>query len=583
MTDKNSTTLIQSVFQSKYREVTPVSIILGFLIGSFMTASFTYAGMVLGFTMGGSAVAAIIGWGVLRTIVQNGTIVENNIVQTIASAINNGHSGVIFTVPVLFIRHAEFNPWLVIAACMAGAILGVAFIIPVRKQMIDLERLRFPEGTAVAAVLKSPGAGVKKAKLLLWGILISALFYLVAQIPVIEERLQWGLPTLIPETANLGALIGLPDYIDATMALSLFSFGAGFITGKIGLVVLAGGVLAYWIITPFAVHANWIPNVIPVDHIGSYAHDAMNRPLGIGMLIGGAIMGIVLSFPSIKAAINSLRSMEMKGKSMEELPLKVLIFAVIAAFLILFFAAYYISPANIFISFIVALVGIIWMLFAGIIIAECTGLTDWSPISGMSLVAVIIMLFFTHNDVLTSVLLGATVCVAITQCADMMQDLKTGYLVGGIPIRQQIFEMSFSWIGTIISIGTLYLLWEAYGFGGPGDRISAPQAQALNAAINGILGGDVPYMKYLTGGLVGMILSGSGIAGLGVLIGISMYLPLLYIIPYGLGCLANQIVAIIKGSQWTEEWCIPMAAGFIAGETTLVLVFAVLTVAGIIG
>ncbi len=578
--DNGSPTLMQSVFQSKYREVTPASIILGFLIGSFMTASFTYAGMVLGFTMGGSAVAAIIGWGFLRTIVKNGTIVENNISQTIASAINNGHSGVIFTVPVLFIRHAEFDPWLVIAACIAGAVLGVAFIIPVRKQMIDLERLRFPEGTAVAAVLKSPGAGVKKAKLLLWGVIISALVYLLSQIPIIEERLQWGLPTLIPETANIGKFLGFPDYVDATMALSLFSFGAGFITGKIGLV---GGVLAYWIITPFAVYAGWIPKIVSVAHIGGFAHDAMNRPLGIGMLIGGALMGIALSFPSIKAAISSLRSMEMKGKSMEELPLKILVAAIIIAFFILFLAAYFMSPANILVSFVVALVGIIWMLFAGIIIAECTGLTDWSPISGMSLVAVIIMLFLTHNDVLTAVLIGATVCVAITQCADMMQDLKTGYLVGGVPIRQQVLEMGFAWVGTIISIGTLYLLWEAYGFGGPGDRISAPQAQALNAAINGILGGDVPYEKYLTGGLIGMALSGSGIAGLGVLIGISMYLPLLYIIPYGLGCIANLIIAAIKGDQWTEEWCIPTAAGFIAGETTLVLVFAVLTVAGIIG
>ncbi|MCL5019713.1 MAG: OPT/YSL family transporter [Patescibacteria group bacterium] len=568
--------LYQTIFHSKYREITPESLILGFIIGCFMAASFTYAGMVLGFTMSAAAVASIIGWGVLKKIVKKGTIVENNINQTIASAINNGCSGVIFTVPVLFIRHADFNPWMVAAACTAGAILGVAFIIPVRKQMIDLERLRFPTGTAVATILKSPGAGVQKAKLLVWGTLASAVIYFITQLPLLK------LPSILPETINLGRLIGLPEYVDATMAISLFSFGAGFITGKMGLTVLAGGALAYWIITPVAVQAGWIPKVIDLSFMDSFAHDHMNRPLGIGMLIGGALTGIVLAFPSIKSAIQSLRSMEMKGGNLEEMPLKVLAFAIVGAFAVLFLATYYTASIGIFMSLVVALLGVIWMMFAGIIIAECTGLTDWSPISGMALVAVIVMLFVTNNHVITAVLIGATVCVAITQCADMMQDLKTGYLIGGVPIRQQLIEITFAWVGAIISIGTLYLLWKAYGFGGPGDRISAPQAQALNAAINGILGGDVPYDKYLTGGLIGILLSGSGISGLGVLIGISMYLPLLYIIPYGFGCLANQFVSIIKGEQWTEEWGVPVAAGFIAGETMLVLVFALLTVAGFI-
>jgi len=578
--------LIRSIFLSKYREVTPASVILGFFIGCFMTASFTYAGMVLGFTMGGSAVAAILGWGVLRTIVKKGTIVENNINQTIASAINNGHSGVIFTVPVLFIRGLDFNLWLILAACVAGAILGVAFIIPVRKQMIDLERLRFPEGTAVATILKSPGAGVIKARLLLYGLLFSAFVYFLTQLH------YFNLPTIIPEEVNIGALLGMPDYIDNTWAISFLALGAGFITGRIGLVVLAGGVLAYWIITPFAVGLGWIQdamiqlNIDPAratgPEISSFAHDHMNRPLGIGMLIGGALMGIVLSAPSIKAAIKSLRAMEIRSKNPEELPLKVLIIAAIIAFILMFLTANLISETGILRSAVVAIVGLIWLLFAGIIIAECTGLTDWSPISGMALIAVVIMLMLTNNEVITAVMIGATVCVAITQCADMMQDLKTGYLVGGIPIRQQFLEMSFAWVGTIICMGTIYLLWETHGFG-PGYRISAPQAGALNAAIEGILGGDVPYYKYLAGGLIGMGLSASGIAGMGVLVGISMYLPLLYILPYGLGCILNQVCAVIKGRRWTEEWGVPVAAGFMAGETTLVLIFAILTVLGVIG
>jgi putative OPT family oligopeptide transporter len=567
---------VKGIFESKYREVTPVSVASGFVIGSLMTASFTYAGMVLGFTLGGSAVAAILGWGVLRTVVKHGTIVENNINQTIASAINNGHSGVIFTIPVLFLRDIGFNPLLILAACIAGAILGVAFIIPVRKQMIDFERLRFPEGTAVAAILKSPGAGVKKARLLLYGMLASAGVYFLTQLP------QFGLPELLPETINLGAIFGVPDFVVSTMALSLMSFGAGFITGKIGLVVLAGGVVAYWIITPFAAGMGWIPPELSGSEISAFAHDNMNRPLGIGMLIGGALMGIALSAVSIKAAVASLRRIEVGGKNREELPLGLLVGAVIAAFALVTLASYFTAPVSFPKAMLIAAVGVIWLLFAGMIVAQCTGMTDWSPISGMALVAVILMLFLNNKEVVTAVVIGATVCVAITQCADMMQDLKTGHLVGGVPIRQQFLEMSFAWIGTIICLATIYLLWKAYGFG-PGHRISAPQAGALNAAIEGVLGGNVPWDKYLVGGLVGMGLSASGIPGLGVLIGISMYLPLLYILPYGFGCIANVIVAAVKGSRWTEEWGVPPAAGFIAGEATLVLVMAILTVVGVIG
>ena len=146
---------------TKYREVTFAAVATGLLIGVVMNAAITYSGLKIGFTLGGSAIAAVVGWGVLRGLLRKGSIVENNICQTIASSVNTSNSGVIFTVPVLFLLGIELDFWLLAAACAAGAILGVAFIIPTRKQMVDLERLRFPTGTAVAAVLRSPGEGVK--------------------------------------------------------------------------------------------------------------------------------------------------------------------------------------------------------------------------------------------------------------------------------------------------------------------------------------------------------------------------------------------------------------------------------------
>ncbi|MFQ6618153.1 MAG: OPT/YSL family transporter, partial [Fidelibacterota bacterium] len=342
---------LREVFKSEYREVTPEAILLGILFGAFMTASFTYAGMVLGFTLGGSTVAAILGWGVLRAILKKGTIVENNINQTVASGINIAHSGIIFTVPVLYLRNIDFNPFLMLLGTIAGAVLGVAFIIPIRKQMIDLERLRFPTGTAVATILKSPGSGVKKSLYLVYGLAFGGTLYFITQFPLL------GLPRIIPETIDLGRLIGLPPYVANVWAISVFALGAGYITGRVGLVVLAGGVLSYWIITPVAVNLGWIPSGAEAIEI---AHNNMTRPLGIGMLIGGALTGIIVSSGSIKTALSSLRKMEISGKSPEERPLKFLYSSAIIAFIILFIAAYFTAPIGILKALLIALVGTAW-------------------------------------------------------------------------------------------------------------------------------------------------------------------------------------------------------------------------------
>ncbi len=169
----------------RYREITISSIGLGLIIGVIMNASITYAGLKIGFTIGGSTIAAVLGFGVLRGLMKKGSILETNITQTVASAVNTPNSGVIFTVPVLFLLGYSLGFgtstfWLITLACTVGAILGCAFIIPVRKQMLDIDRLRFPTGTAVAIILKSPGAGVKKSLVLVAGILLAASIFLPA-------------------------------------------------------------------------------------------------------------------------------------------------------------------------------------------------------------------------------------------------------------------------------------------------------------------------------------------------------------------------------------------------------------------
>lgn len=546
-----------------YREVTVAGMALGIIVGVVLTASITYAGLVIGFVVPASAIAAILGWGLLRGVLKRGTIVENNINQTVASGINNAAAGVIFTFPALFLmKDVTFNPWAIGAAAVAGAFLGTLFIIPLRKQMIDLERLRFPSGIAVAEILRSPGVGAQKSVLLAGASVVSLLFGLATSFEV------------IPSSIDLGKIMGLPAYVSNVWALSLFSIGAGFITGRAGLVVLAGGILANWILAPLVVSLDWVPVAAGLEGLaregalaGAVARE-INRPLGIGLLIGGALAGVILAGPMIVAAMKSLRRTGGAGGIREEMPVSWMYGGVAVCIALLTATAWLGDPDVGFLRAVAtAIIGTVWMWLAGVIIAQCTGRTDWSPISGMSLLAVTVVLLVSGGSVGLAVLIGASVCVAIGQGADMITDLKTGHLVGSIPSRQQLTQLSVTFLGPIIAVLTVYLIWETQKFGEANPAIPAPQAATLVGLIEAIQGGAVPYDKYLVGGLVGMLLTLATGGGLGVLVGLSMYLPVAYILPYGLGCVIAMVAEKTAGRHWISEVGFPIAAGLLVGDS----------------
>ncbi|MFG0257757.1 MAG: OPT/YSL family transporter [Phycisphaerales bacterium JB043] len=825
-----------------YREITLASIIFGIIIGAMLNAAITYAGLIIGFTIVGSSVCAVLGFGVLRGVLRKGTITEVNIAQTIGSAVNTPNSGVIFTVPVLFLLGIPLiNPdadtfmglpipntnfWLITLACVTGAILGGAFIVPLRKQMLDIERLRFPSATAVGAILKSPGAGAKKSIVLVIGIVLSALIALPAQLPALtrnasvdeldtllanekitiqdvhltraidswietesapDSLIQHGqliqemrtkraeLKTLkgtpqhddllaeiqqletsvataqasaiseiqsqtvtgvhavtayqadlalrayqatlpdgdanhrawsslrspktgwaqkplfgysdldvrLPATADAtgetvdfayngtgtddpvldisvdrdrngkpdllvtdtgidaGRIAGLPDTIQLIFAIAPFALGAGYLTGRAGLFVLAGGILAYVVLNPILYTMGWMPESILPHQAPGYGYGSINRPLGIGLLLGGALMGIIVSLPAIRGALKSIAAAgKVKGGS-DELGLKVLFVAVIGAVIFLFLAsqfainkpinltdpvtanafevasetlenngytigfestdslntwnddwtddqrADYLTSLNadkpgllaslppVARAIIIALIGALWIWFAGIIIAQCTGMTDWSPISGMALITVVLIMTLAGVGAeISAIMIGAALCVAITCAADMMADLKSGYIIGAVPKKQQMVELIFTGIGPVITMGVLLIIaasnMQRFGIPmGAGTNTTAPQAQALQAVITGVQGGAMPYALYGLGAGLGLLLGVGSFAGLGVLVGLSMYLPMQYIATYGVGCVINMIVAKIKGPKWAEEWGVPLAAGFIVGDALL--------------
>jgi putative OPT family oligopeptide transporter len=565
-----------------YPELTLTAVLVGYGLGVLIALSIGYASLILGFSIEGSELAAILGFGILRGLLGRSSIIENNINQTIASAVNGASAGMMFSVPALFILgETAFNPVLMVFACIAGGILGIAFIIPLRKQMIDFERLTYPGGVAVATILKSPGAGVRKALLLLSGMALSGVIYFASQLVGFE---YW----------NLGKYIGMPEYMNGIWYVSLMTIGVGFIAGKGGFYFVIGGFVCYWILAPVMSGYDLLPASETLAALEQTMPEYMRlnlfRPVGIGMLIGGALAGIVLALPLIVSAVGSMQTAaKMKtALSKDEMPIRLLYIGIAGATILLFVVSVAsVKQMGLLRGGLMALLGTIWIWVAGVILSECIGRTNWSPLSGMTLIAVTILIVISKGlgdtaAIVSSIMVGAAACVAMAQACDLMLDLKTGYLVGASPRKQQIGQFLATWLGPILIMALIFVLHKAYGLGS--DRLPAPQGQALASTIQGILGGDVPLHKYIAGAGLGALLSASGIGGLGILVGLGFYLPFSIVLTYSIGTLLRILTDWKKGLRFSEEVGIPVAAGFIVGEALVGVGFALYyVIAGAMG
>jgi len=565
------------VANAEYPELTWHAIIIGWALGAVIAVSIGYAALKLGFSIEGSELAAILGFGILRGIMGRRSLVENNIVQTVASSVNGASGGMMFSVPAIFILGygTSFNPWLLTFGCIAGAFLGIAFIVPLRKQMIDFERLTYPGGVAVATILKSPGAGVRKALLLLGAGLVSAVAQFASQYTGVENF-------------ALRNHLGMPVYMNGVWYLSLLTVGVGYIAGRGGVAFIIGGFLVYWLIAPLLAASGNFP-IDPASGVVTSSPGVLRsllfRPVGIGMLVGGAIMGVILAFPLIASAVRSMQNAARTGvgASADEMPIKLLYIAIIAATVVLaIIASLSSAEMGVLRGVAMALLGTLWIWMSGVILSEAIGRTNWSPLSGMTLIGVTLLIFVTSglsktDAIVAAIMVGAATSVAMAQATDLMLDLKTGYLVGAMPRRQQMGQFIGAWLGPIIIIILLFVLQNSFGLGS--EKLPAPQGQALASTIQGILGGDVPMQKYLAGAAMGALLSVFQ-GGLGITVGLGFYLPFNIVLTYAIGTLLRVLSDRFRGADWSEEQGIPVAAGFIVGEALVGVGFAVHTVFG---
>jgi putative OPT family oligopeptide transporter len=449
--------------------------------------------------------------------------------------------------------------------------------------MIDFNRLAFPGGIAVAEVLKSPGAGMRKAMYLVVGALISGGLHAVVNLSHFEN---W----------HLGAAVGAPDYLNITLYVSLLTVGAAFLAGKGGIYFVVGGYTCYWVLAPVLAAQGLVPGPDQLAETGrsvpGYLRGEFFRPIGIGMIFGGAIAGIVWAVPLIVSAVRSMQdaAKTRSALSTDEMPIKLLYAGVAGAFLLLvFIAVRSVEEMGIVRGLIMALFGTVWIWMAGVIVSECIGRTNWSPTSGMTLIAVTILIFIASSGsgldkvstIVAAVLVGAAMGAALSQAKDLMMDLKTGYLVGASPRKQQISQFLAVWLGPIVVLVVMFILHKAYGLGS--ERLPAPQGKALASMIQGILGGDIPLQKYLGGAGLGMLLSSTGIGGLGVLVGLGFYLPFNIVLTYTVGTGIRLVSDWKLGREFTNDVGIPMATGLMVGEALIGVGFALQQVMAGIG
>lgn len=562
--------------QGNYPEFTWVAVLVGWAVGAVLTISVAYASLMLGFSIEGSELAAILGWGILRGAMRRTSIVENNINQTIASAVNGASSGIMFSVPALLILSnqdqfselANINQPLLILAAITGCVIGLSFVIPLRKQMIDFDRLPYPGGIAVATILKSPGAGVRKAVLLLAGVGLAMLCQLSVLMVTGKDHTDW----------QAGQLLGLPSMLNITFYVSIMTIGVGYLSGKGGFWFGAGGFSCYFLLSPllafFAGDA-----VAELARQPEQIRITLYRPTGIGMLIGAAVGGILGALPMILGAIRSLQGVSQRASGdiaqKDEMPLWLLYAMIGLGSLYIAALAWFVGDSQISLarSVLICALGVAWIWVAGVIVAECVGRTNWSPLSGMTLIAVTLLIFAVKSDtdplttIRVAMVVGTAVCLAISQASDMMLDLKSGYLIGAIPRRQQMAQFVGTWLGPILVIWLMMLLHTTNKEGGMGsETLPAPQATALATMIESIVSGDVPTYRYVAGAGLGLMLALSGLGGIGVLIGLGFYMPFAVVLTYTVGNILRVASDRWLGRNFGYEVGVPIAAGLIVGE-----------------
>ncbi len=574
-------------------EITVTSILMGIILAIVFGAANAYLGLRVGMTVSASIPAAVISMGVIRIIMRKNSILESNIVQTIGSAGESLAAGAIFTLPALFLWAAEGKaetPGLLEITLIAliGGLLGVFFMVPLRNALIVKEHgiLPYPEGTACAEVLLAGEDGGANATTVFAGMGFAALFkFIIDGLKLVAGEVSFKVKGFAGE-------IGTQIY-PAVMSV-------GYICGpRIASYMFAGGVLSWLVLIPLIVLFGGDAIIAPgTKTIGAiYAADGASgiwgsyiRYIGAGALAAGGIISLIKSLPIIintfKGAIKSMAGSGVSGTSRTEkdISLKVVIPSIAVLTLLV-----WLVPA-IPVSFLGAVIVVVFGFFFATVSSRMVGLVGSSnnPVSGMAIATLLVTTLILKatgstgiGGMTAAIAIGSIICIVAAISGDTSQDLKTGYLLGATPKKQQIGEL----IGVIAAAfaigGTLYLLNSAWGFGT--DELAAPQATLMKMIIEGVMDGNLPWGLVFVGVFIAVLVEVVGIPVLPFAIGV--YLPvhlnacimvggLIRLATDKLRCDENKKKAITNDG-------ILFCSGMIAGEGLVGILLALFAVFGI--
>lgn len=575
-------------------EITVTSIVMGIILAVVFGAANAYLGLRVGMTVSASIPAAVIAMGVIRIIMRRNSILESNLVQTIGSAGESLAAGAIFTLPALFLWAAEGKmdkPDLVEITLIAlvGGLLGVFFMIPLRNALIVKEHgvLPYPEGTACAEVLLAGENGGANASTVFAGMGFAALFkFIIDGLKLVSGEVSFRVKGFAGE-------IGTQIY-PAVMSV-------GYICGaRISSYMFAGGVLSWLVLIPlivlFGSEIVLYPGTAPISEIfanggASAIWSTYIRYIGAGALAAGGIISLCKSLPLIVTTFTgALKSMKGAGttsteRTSRDINLKIVIIAILVLTVLI-----WLIPA-IPISLLGAFIIVVFGFFFATVSSRMVGLVGSSnnPVSGMAIATLLIATLILKitgatgaAGMCSAIAIGSIICIVSAIAGDSSQDLKTGYILGATPKKQQLGEI----VGVVASAlaigGTLYLLDSAWGFGS--DELGAPQATLMKLIVEGVMGGDLPWVLVFIGVFIAIAVELIGIPVLPFAIGV--YLPVQLNACIMVGGLIRLAFDKIKGkkAEHKEEIVndgILFCSGMIAGEGLVGIVLALLAVLGI--
>ena len=571
-------------------EFTATSIIIGVLLAIIFGAANAYLGLRVGMTVSASIPAAVISMGVIRVIMKKDSILESNMVQTIGSAGESLAAGAIFTLPALFLWANEGkteapNLLTISLIALVGGILGVLFMIPLRNALIVKEHgvLPYPEGTACAEVLLAGEEGGTSAKTVFAGMGLSAVFKFITDglkvVPGVVTAPIRSLRTAFPAEVYPALL------------------GVGYICGiKIASYMFAGALLGWFVLIPaitiFGGPTTMYPGDVPIAQMyaeggadaiwGSYI-----RYIGAGAVAAGGIISLIKSLPLIvstfKDSLKGLKGGTKAGslRTEQDLDMRLVLGGSLVLILVI-----WLLPA-IPVSLIGALLVVVFGFFFATVSSRMVGLVGSSnnPVSGMAIATLLfstLVLKVTGNTgvsgMIGAIAIGSVICIVAAMAGDTSQDLKTGYILGATPKKQQIGELLGAVVAAFTIGGVLLLLNSAWGFGT--TELAAPQATLMKMITEGVMNGNLPWPLVLIGIFAAIVVEILGIPVLPVAIG--LYLPLELSATIMIGGVIRWIVDKKSADKNGEaSGGVLFCSGLIAGEGLVGILLAILAVVGV--